>query len=248
MKGKTLSHDKARLAIEERQKGAPYKLLDSDLVEVGAGQLWADSKADRAANAMRRIRGDVEERGGKLDVNTFDKDAGEILHRGLDIPPNLVAHDGFWRWLAVEKFGDSVEARSPKSRDTGLVHPRNYGINASVTDNRIAIMWFRADIVYDPTTEEPYHLATQPAHTDFWESGIIRHRYAWSRNLARALVRFQYRDPISEQAFLHSTHEDGIRELYKRLRRLHTTVSFEYLSDDEIMAILKEKSADLKRA
>ena len=248
MKGKTLFHDKARLAVEERQRNAPYKLLDSDLGEVGTGQLWDDSKADRAADALRCIRDEVEDHGKKLDVNTFDKDACKILHRELDIPPNLVAHDGFWRWLAVEKFGDSVEARSPKSRDTSLVHPRNYGIHASVTDNRIAIMWFRADMVYDPETEDPYHLATQPAHTDFWESGIIRHRYAWSRNLARTLVRFQYRDPESEQAFLHSTHDGGIRELYKRLRRLHTTVSFEYLNGDEIMAILEEKSADLKRA
>ena len=103
-------------------------------------------------------------------------------------------------------------------------------------------------MVYDPEAEDRYHLATRPAHTDFWESGIIRHRYAWSRNLARSLVRFQYRDTESDQAFLHSTHESGIRELYKRLRRLHTTVSFEYLSDDEIMTVLESKSTDLKRA
>ena len=248
MQGKTLSHEKARQAIEERQNGMPFKLLDRDFVVVGVGPLWDESKADHAADALHRIKNQAEERGEKLDVNTFDKDACAILHRELDIPPNLVAADGFWRWLAVEKFGDLVEARSPTYRDTGLVLPRNYGANASVTDNRIAIMWFRADMVYDLETEDPYHLATRPAHTDFWESGIIRHRYAWSRNLARSLVRFQYRDPESDQAFLHSTHEDGIRELYKTLRRLHTTISFEYLSDEETMTILAQKSADLKRA
>ena len=142
-----------------------------------------------------------------------------------------------------------MEARAQKSRDNGFVLPRNYGINASVTDNRIAIMWFRADMVYDPEAEDSYHLATRPAHTDFWESGIIRHRYAWSRNLARSLVRFQYRDPgIGSGVSPHSTHVEGIRELYKRLRRLHTTISFEYLGDDEINAILEQKCADLKRA
>ena len=248
MKGKTLSHEGARQAIEARQKGVPLKLLDSDLIEVGVGPWWDESKADHAADALRRIRDKAEEVGEKLDVNTFDKDACAVLHRELEIPPNLIAADGFWRWLAVEKFGDLVEARSPKSRDSGFVLPRNYGAYASVTDNRIAIMWFRADMVYDPEAEDQYHLATRPAHTDFWESGIIRHRYAWSRNLARSLVRFQYRDRESDQAFLHSTHEEGIRELYKRLRRLHTTVSFEYLSNDEIMAILEQKSTDLKRA
>ena len=248
MKGKTLSHERAKQAIEERQKGVPLKLLDSDLVEAGVEPWWDESKADRAADALRRLKGQAEGRGEKLDVNTFDKDACAVLHRELEIPPNLVAADGFWRWLAVEKFGDLVEARSPKSRDSGFVLPRNYGVYASVTDNRIAIMWFRADMVYDAEAEDPYHLATRPAHTDFWESGIIRHRYSWSRNLARSLVRFQYRDPESDRAFLHSTHEEGIRELYKRLRRLHTTVSFEYLSDDEIMAMLEQKSTGLKRA
>lgn len=248
MKGKTLAHDKARQAVEVRQKGTPYRLLDSDFVEVGSGLPWDDSNADHAAESLRAIKDEVEKDGGKLGVNTFDKDACAILHRELDIPPNLVARDGFWRWLAVEKFADLIEARSPKSHDSGLVHPRNYGIDASVTDNRIAIMWFRADMVYDPEAEDPYHLATRPAHTDFWESGIIRHRYAWSRNVARSLVKFQYQDPKSEQAYLHSTHETGIRELYKRLRRLHTTMSFEFMSDEEIMTILNEKSVDLKRA
>ena len=247
MKAKTLSHEKAKLAIEGRQNGVPLKLLDSELVEVGVGPWWDESKADGAADALRRIKDQAEKRGEKLDVNTFDKDACVVLHRELEIPPNLAAADGFWRWLAVEKFGDLVEARSPKSRDSGFVLPRNYGIHASVTDNRIAIMWFRADMVYDAEAQDPYHLATRPGHTDFWESGIIRHRYAWSRNLARSLVSVQYRDPGTDRAFLHSTHREGIRELYKRLRRLHTTVSFEYLSDEEIMTILEQKSSDLRR-
>ena len=127
-------------------------------------------------------------------------------------------------------------------------HLRNYGIDASVTANRIAILWFRAHMVYDEASQDSYHLARQPAHTDFWESGIIRHRYAWSPNLARSLVRFQYRHPSSAQAFLHSTDGRGLRELYKRLRRLHSTLSFEYLSDQEVMALLEEKSIGLTLA
>ena len=180
----------------------------------------------------------------RLDVNTFDKDACVILHRELHLPPDLAAVEGFWRWLAVEQFPDIVEARVR----TELAHLRNYGIDASVTANRIAILWFRAHMVYDGKADDPYHLATRPAHTDFWESGIIRHRYAWSTNLARTLVTFQYRDPSSDEAYLHSTHANGVRELYKRLRRLHSTVSFEYLDGNEIWQILEEKSVDLERA
>ena len=193
---------------------------------------------------LNRIKEDLLGDGRRLDVNSFDKDACVILHRELALPPNLAANDGFWRWLAVEKLWTIVEARARSD----WAHIRNYGIDASVTNNRIAILWFRAAMVYDGASEDPYHLARQPAHTDFWESGIIRHRYAWSPSLARSLVRFQYRNPSSAQAFLHSTNERGVRELYKRLRRLHSTISFEYLSELELLAILEQKSVGLTSA
>ena len=244
MKGKTLSNEKAKMAVEARRQGRAYKLLGTDLGEAGNGALWDESRADRVAKKLGQMKDELLRDGRSLDVNTFDKEACVILHRDLAVPPNLVADDGFWRYLAVEKLPDIVEARAHGDS----AHLRNYGIDASVTDNRIAILWFRADMVYDGESTDPYRLARQPAHTDFWESGIIRHRYAWSPNLARSLVRFQYRDPSSGQAFLHSTHSDGVRKLYKRLRRLHSTVSFEYLSDEDLLAILKEKSADLRCA
>ena len=244
MKGKTLSEQRAKLAVEARQQGNDYKLLRQDLGEVGNGTWWDESRADCAAEALIRIKDDLFAHGQRLDVNSFDRHASVILHRDLDLPPNLVADDGFWRWLAVENLWPIVEARAGGE----WAHLRNYGIDASATDNRIAILWFRADMVYDEVSQDPYHLARQPAHTDFWESGIIRHRYAWSPNLARSLVRFQYRNASSAQAFLHSTDERGIRELYKRLRRLHSTVSFEYLNDQELQAILEEKSDGLTRA
>jgi hypothetical protein len=244
MRGKTLSHETARTAVEARRQGKPYKLLDSALGEVGADSRWDESRADRAADRLVSLKDKLAGDKLRLDVNTFDPAACIILHEELELPPNLVAADGFWRWLAVEKFSDIVEARSSSEP----AHLRNYGIDASVTDNRIAILWFRAHMVYDRDSLDSYHLARRPAHTDFWESGIIRHRYAWSPTLARALVAFQYRDPSSDKAYLHSTHANGIRELYKRLRKLHTTVSFEFLSDEEIWAVLEEKSSELQPA
>ena len=244
MKGKTLSNEKARLAVEARQQERSYKLLSADFGEVGGGDLWDEASADRTATELEDTKEKLLGSKKRLDVNSFDSEASVVVHRWLDLPPNLIAEYGFWRWLAVEKFAEIVEARAR----TGVAHLRNYGIDASVTDNRIAILWFRANMVYDEEATDPYHLSRQPAHTDFWESGIIRPRYAWSPRLARALVRFQYRDESSERAYLHSTHENGIRELYKRLRRLHSTISFEYLTDEDLMKLLEEKSVGLQRA
>ena len=244
MKSKDLSNQSAKQAVMAWQQGRHLRLLAEDFLDIGNGEWWDETRADHAAEELVSIKDDLKASGKRLDVNSFDRHACAVLHRKLELPPNLVAEEGFWRWLAVEKLLDIVEARSGE----GGAHLRNYGIDASVTANRIAILWFRADMVYDDAANDPYHLARRPAHTDFWESGIIRHRYAWSPNLARALVRFQYRDPSSSQAFLHSTAERGVRELYKTLRRLHSTVSFEYLSDEELTALLESKSSDLVRA
>ena len=242
MKGRSISNEKAKLVVEALQEGRAYRLLGEDLDWVGSGDPWRESRADSAAQHLLLMKARLLEDGRRLDVNTFDRDACVVLHRELALPPDLVAQEGFWRWLAVEKFAGIVEARA-RGESARL---RNYGIDASTTANTIAILWFRAEMVYDTESEDPYRLARQPAHTDFWESGIIRHRYAWSANLARTLVKFQYRDPSSDQAFLHSTHQDGIRELYKRLRRLHSTISFEYLDDGELWSLLEEKSTGLR--
>ena len=77
--------------------------------------------------------------------------------------------------------------------------------------------------------------------------GIIRHYYGWAPNLAKAVADFQYPDPDSGKGTLHLTHTNGIRMLYKRLRQLHTTVAFEFLSDDQLNDLLLKYSGDLQR-
>ncbi len=249
MQGKTLSNENARKAVTAFQAGREHKLLDSDFGQVGDGERWDERKADCAAAKLRKLKSDLRAQGKKIDASNFDSPACKIVHETLELPPNLAADDGFWRWLSVEKFRDIIEARHSTTRNHA--HLRNYGIDYSVTNGRLAILWFRADMLFDAEHKaDPYHLATRPMHTDFVESGIIRPRYAWCRSLARAFARFQYRcSSEPERAYLHSTtRDDGVRELYKRLRRLHSTLSFEFMSDDELTEMLESNSEDLERA
>ena len=248
MRGKTLTNEKAESVIEARRARLDHKLLEADFEWAGHGPDWDESKADDVAAQLNALKDELLERGEKLDVNSFDRKACVTLHHALALPPELAAQEGFWRWLAVEKLPTIVEERA-RRRNAEWSHLRNYGIYSSIVDNRLAILWFRADMVYDPEADDPYELAKTLAHEDFWNSCIIRHRYGWSPGLARTLVRFQYRDPSSQKPFIDSSnHARGIRELYKRLRRLHSTVAFEYLSYDELWRILEEKTIDLRRA
>lgn len=242
MKGKTLTNETARRAVQERRERPSYKLLEQDVAEVGFGENWDESLADAAADELRRKIEWLRRRRRQIDAFQFDSYACGPIHRILALPPNLAASDGFWRWLAVEKFEEVVEARH--TTQNGPAHLGNYGIDARVERNRIALLWFRADLLYQADVDDPYHLASRPLHTDFVESGLIRPRYGWCRILARAMVRFQYRDPGSNRVYLHN---DGIRELYKRLRRLHTTTAFEFLPEEELVSILEARSKDLRR-
>ena len=245
-RGPALRNEIARRVILARQHGRDSRVLDSELDHVGSGQVWKPENADGAALKLADLKDELltAERSDAND-QLFDRTACKILHQELNLSPSLAASDGFWRWLAVERFCDVIEARH--SRRSSVARLMNFGIDGPPTSNRLRILWLRADIVHDVGKEDPYHLATRLSPTDFWESGIIRHRYGWSRNLARLLTRFQYPDPDSGRGTLHLTHENGIRMLYKRLKRMHSTIAFEYLDDSELLEILETKSADLLR-
>ena len=244
MKGPTLPNAVARRVVLDRQQGRDSRILESELTHLGGGQVWKREGPDVAVSMLGDLKDELlsDERSDSND-QAFDRAACKILHQELAIPPNLAASDGFWRWLAVEKFYDIIEARH--SRRSAVARLMNFGIDGPATSNRLRILWLRADIVYDSANGDPYHLATRMSATDFWESGIIRHRYGWSRNLARVMTGFQYPDADSGIGRLHLTNENGIRMLYKRLKRMHSTIAFECLDDSELLKVLEVKSEDL---
>lgn len=246
----TLSDETARDTINARRAGKPRKLLAGDLGKIEVGNEWDVSFVDNACNGLRDLIETLAADGAKVDNFNFDRVACSLLHRELRLPPKLAASDGFWRWMAVEKAGDVIEKRM-RNPAKGLHAARaNYGIGSrDISQNRLAILWLRADMLYEEVSaDNPYHLAERFLHTDFFESGILRPRYGWCRNLARTLVRFQYPDKNSKRVRLHSTDRRGIRELYKKLRHLHSVYAFEFMTEPELWDVLEKNSRDLLQA
>lgn len=170
MRGKALTNETARRVVEERRERPSYKLLEQDTVKIGFEDEWDDSKADAAADDLGQKIKSLRRHNRRIDAFQFDSYACGLIHRVLDLPPNLAASDGFWRWLAVERFERVIEARH--RGQSGQAHLGNYGIDARVERNRIALLWFRADLLYDADADDPYYLASRPLHTDFVESGL----------------------------------------------------------------------------
>ena len=248
---RTLSDETARVAVEERRRGRPVKLLAKDCGTIELPSTWDMTAIDRVCASIRKLCDTLVENGDKVDAFGFDRHACSLLHNELQLPPEVAASDGFWRWLAVEKLPGVIEARHGDPQRGKQANLISYGIGTrDIGQSRLGILWLRANILYDPHVEpqEAYHLAERFLHTDFIESGIIRVRYGWCRNLARALTRFQYPDPKTTKTYLRNTGDRSIRELYKRLRHLHSVYAFEFLSDDVLRSLLENHSRDLKRA
>lgn len=246
--GKSLSNDTARsIVLDARKNRQRPKILNEHLDRVGADyDEWNTELADDVLQSLLTLKKSLLDRDRSMvNDQKFDRVACRTIHKGLNLPLNLAADDGFWRWLAVDKFYEVVEARHNRTSDfAGL---GNFGIDDSPDRNRMKILWLRADIVYDSAHDDPYHLACRLSPTDFWESAIIRHRYGWAPNLARAFVRYQYLDADSGRGTLHLTHPNGIRMLYKQLRQLHSTIAFEYLDDKQLIDILNRLGSKLQR-
>lgn len=169
------------------------------------------------------------------DYATFDGEMAVTLHRTAKLPLAHASDIGFWRWLAVEHGRDLVVFRHSESASLA-----NYGIGRQ-WDNLLMRSWFRADLSCDRKSEDPYAL-TKRGGSDFWASGVVRHRYSSARNVVRALIRFQFN---GDDPFNGRFNTDKIREIYKRIRHIQATVSLELLTDDECDELLRELARDL---
>ncbi len=169
------------------------------------------------------------------DHETFDAEMAVMLHASTKLPLGGASDLGFWRWLAVEHGRDLVVFRYGENASLA-----NYGVGRQ-WDNLFMRSWFRAELSRDGELDDPYSL-TRCGGSDFWASGVVRHRYSSARNIVKALIRFQFNVDDPMNGHLNTAK---IRELYKRIRLIHATVSLELLTDTECDALLKELASDL---
>lgn len=173
--------------------------------------------------------GPRDPKGGK-----FEAEACVAMHSELPYDPQMLADYEWWRWLAVFRFRELVEWRYGSR---GGANPNNFGIGRP-PENLLYRLWLRAEVSYDPRREDPYELARR-GDQDFWRSHVLRQSYGNCRQVVRALVRFQFPDRTENQGTLKV---EEIRELAKRLCRLHANLMFEYLDEEEVYTAIKREA------
>jgi len=163
------------------------------------------------------------------------------VHRALPFDPQMLGDYEWWMWLAVFRFRELVDWRH--GGESGVAAPANFGIGNG-SENFLYRMWLRADAGYDPTRPDPYELARR-GDQDFWRSHVFRQGYGRCRSLVRALIRYQFPDGSGSNPSLKT---DEIRELAKRLRRLHPNVILEYLDEGTAYEVIRAQAERAKEA
>ena len=180
----------------------------------------------------------------RSDFASFDCQAAVLFHQKvLELPHVIESNAEFWYWVAIFKFFEVIEWRHAR-KDEGA-HSNNYGLGSRISNYPLRL-WLRASLSYDKNTDDPYAL-TRKGTIDFWESGILRPRYSSCRALVKSFIRYQYPDN-APRGYLHPTNPQGIRMLYKRIKRMHTTLALELLDEGEAYELLDDLGSDLMRA
>lgn len=208
------------------------------------------SGPDYPIDHVEKLRAELLEIKSKYpaELNEKDKNGGKFeaeacarVHQSLPFDPQVFADSGFWVWLAVTQLSEIVEWRHGGT--DRLAALANYGIGNRI-ENLVFRMWLRADLVCDPSAQDPYWLAKR-GDQDLWRSHIFRQDYANVRELARALVGFQC---LPDGYRLHPSNENGIRMLAKRIKRLRANIVFEFLNTSQLTDLLTQQSAGLATA
>ncbi|GIV03748.1 MAG: hypothetical protein KatS3mg015_2578 [Fimbriimonadales bacterium] len=195
------------------------------------------------ARELSEIKSRYPERLSRRDPagGKFEAEACAEIHRALPFDPQMLADYEWWTWLAVFRFRELVDWRH--GGEAGHAAPANFGIGNG-SENLLYRMWLRADVGYDPNRSDPYELARR-GDQDFWRSHVFRQGYGRCRSLVKALIRYQFPDGSIDRPTLKI---DEIRELAKRLRRLHPNIFFEYLAEEDAYRLVQQEAERAKQA
>lgn len=216
----------------------------------GAGALETDGiDFCKIAYALHKlIDGKPPKSASRAPDAWFEMKAVQILHKPLAKLSMQAATDPkFWTWLTFSGCGtdfmEIVLKRFPGKKGN---KPKkvNFGITtqANVFEGLYARIWWRGYRFYDPSAANPYDLAER-GYVDLWRSHIIRERYSYGENMARAFIKFMY----PKHGTVSGHDVTMMRAIPPRLKARHTSCCFESLSEEDCQKIIQELADEVSQ-
>jgi hypothetical protein len=225
------------LTIQELEQHVTLR-HDSTVYAATGGDRVREKDLDqlrRAVLATAREAGFPNEASARARTD-FDRKVAELLHRTTGLAPAEAAARDIWVFLALVLLPDVSFWRFEKRTDERF-------LAKDLTRHVFGRLWWRAHLVHDPESAEPYaalHILGEGAFDQIYAR---RRALGGSPQLVRAILRVWHEIDTVE---LNET--DLLKDLLKRLLRLGAFMSFETLEDEHLNAEVRRAAHDSLRA
>lgn len=257
MKYLIITHTKARSFVQSRLLGEELReadfVMEKEVVDSGSN-LEIKVLLDELNIDLHKIQ--------HFKQGDFDAKARPLVFAALDRLPHDVKRDlDFWRYLSSVRFFEITKWRHPKTAKSSVSESenenavdsnlKNYGaFGLQVTESLFFRLYKGAELAYDiGNKQNPFHLC-EISNVDLWQSHIIRLTAGCNQSYVRSLLEWvKLRDSWYEK-HLSKKHQklkvidsetdknDHLRDLVKRIRRHRSNVVHEFLSHQELEAII----------
>ncbi|MGH1342094.1 MAG: DUF6339 family protein [Nannocystales bacterium] len=204
----------------------------------GGARVDTDSLGE-LADAVRELAVSCgyPERRSAAASDDFDAKLGKLLHETSGLDPTEACRDEVWSFMGCLLLPDVVRWRFPGDRTSEANFlGRDRGIN-----NALGRCWWAAEVLKDKESPgDPYDLlfelgVDETVGFSRRVNAVVNRRVAVS--LARAVIHIHGQGvPFSRT--------DLMRDVMKRFLRLSSIVSFEGLSSDELVCVMRRLAGD----
>jgi hypothetical protein len=173
--------------------------------------------------------------------NDFDRAAAEHLHARSGMTAGEASQRQVWAFLGLVLVPHLCAWRFPM-REGRYLADRFKGTD--LTRHTLARLWMRAHVLHDSTAVEPYGLLHALGEADTDQIMARRQALAATPRLVRAIVRTHVgagdaTDEISARVIL--------RDVLKRLLRLTAFLDLDWMSEDDLMELVRKERAESLR-
>ena len=220
----TMSIENAREESSTEHPDAVYAATGGHRVRKGDLELLQTAMRELAQQCGYPEQPDDQQR------RRFDATSGQLLYEKMQISPAEAAHPGVWIFMACVLLPDVVRWRFPGAADR--TSEDRFLWKSRGVRNTFGRVWWRAYILYQPETENPFELLYLLGEDELVQI-MERPGIAGSPALAKQICRSFINVSITATGIARS---DLLRDAMKRLRRLLVMTSFDALEE----AVLQE--------
>lgn len=226
-----------------------------DLLKDSTPPTWGEFVEQRGAGDLRNydeIEALVEPLLGEFEFPLsrgagaqYEGRVGILLHETI-LDTQAVSDPDFWRWVSFRPLLKATLYRHMSDKNE-MPKPANFGLGSRI-ENFSYRAWLRAEIGFDQDAPmmSRYSLAVR-GDQDLWRSHLFRVRYSFNRQMAHALIQFQYPDEDSDGLLKKGDKDDGIRLLAKRLQRTQANMAYAMLSKEQCLCLISELANGLTK-